>query len=117
MYGNVLIVDDSKVSRMITKKIVLEISPNISILEAASGDEALELLKSNEPEAAILDFHMPGLTGLELAEKLKDLMPNLVITMLTANIQNEIKAQAEALGVGYLTKPAKKEDLETFLMN
>ncbi|MBT4039057.1 MAG: response regulator, partial [Rhodospirillales bacterium] len=47
----------------------------------ASGDEALELLKSNEPEAAILDFHMPGLTGLELAEKLKDLMPNLVITM------------------------------------
>ncbi|MBT4628080.1 MAG: response regulator, partial [Rhodospirillales bacterium] len=66
---------------MITKKIVLEISPNISILEAASGDEALELLKSNEPEAAILDFHMPGLTGLELAEKLKDLMPNLVITM------------------------------------
>jgi two-component system, chemotaxis family, chemotaxis protein CheY len=81
MYGNVLIVDDSKVSRMITKKIVLEISPNISILEAASGDEALELLKSNEPEAAILDFHMPGLTGLELAEKLKDLMPNLVITM------------------------------------
>ena len=81
MYGNVLIVDDSKVSRMITKKIVLENSPNISILEAASGDEALELLKSNEPEAAILDFHMPGLTGLELAEKLKDLMPNLVITM------------------------------------
>jgi len=115
MHNNVMIVDDSKVSRMIIKKIVSEIAPDATLIEAANSDEALEKLASNDIDAVVVDFHMPGLNGLELAEKLKELRPTLDVTMLTANIQKEIKERADALGVGYLTKPPKKDELQEFL--
>jgi len=115
MHNTILIVDDSKVSRMIIKKIVSEIAPDATLIEAANGDEALEKLAADPIEAIIVDYHMPGMNGLELAEKLKELKPALAITMLTANIQKEINERADALGVGYLTKPPKKNELQEFL--
>ncbi len=115
MYRNILIVDDSKVSRMIIKKIILEVVPDIEISEAACGDEALDQMADNTFEAAIVDFHMPGIDGLALAGKLKELQPSLAITMMTANIQHEIEERATALGVGYLTKPPRKDDIAAFL--
>ena len=115
MYRKIMIVDDSKVSRMIVKKTILEISPDMEIIEAGDGNQAMESLARNEIEAAILDFHMPGLNGLELAEMLLKINPDLPITMLTANIQHEIQERAESLGIGYLAKPAKKDELEAFV--
>ena len=116
MYHKIMIVDDSKVSRMILKKTISEITSDVTIIEASNADEAVEKLSSEEIEAAILDFHMPGLNGLDLAEKLINLQPALVITMLTANIQNEIKDRAKALNIGYLAKPVNKAKIETFIM-
>jgi len=111
MYHKIMIVDDSKVSRMIIKKTISEITSVVTIIEASSADEAVEKLGAEEIEAAILDFHMPGLNVLDLAEKLIHLHPALVITMLTANIQNEIKDRDKALNIGYLAKQVNKADL------
>lgn len=108
MYRTILLVDDSRVSRMMTRKTVGAILPDATIIEAANGQEALEKLASEDIDAAVLDFHMPGMTGLELAEKIKAQQPKLPVTLLTANIQNETKERAAALGAGYLTKPVKK---------
>ena len=116
MHNRILIVDDSKVSRMIVKKIVSGIAPDAMLIEASNGDDALEQMAANDFDAAIVDFHMPGMSGLELVAKLKELSPELAITLLTANIQKEIGERAEALGVGYLTKPPQKDALEKFLI-
>ena len=115
MFQSIMIVDDSKVSRMMIKRIISEIAPAANLIEAANGDEALALLGENDVDAAVVDFHMPGIDGLQLVEQMKATQPDLPITLMTANIQNEIKNRAEELGVGYLTKPAKKEDLASFL--
>lgn len=115
VYQTLLVVDDSKVSRMMTKKIVTQINPDALFVEAAGGEEALSALGANVVDAAVIDFHMPGMDGLELVEKVKTLQPDLPVVLLTANIQKEIKERAEKLGAGYLTKPAKLEDLEAFM--
>ena len=115
MYASVLIVDDSKVSRMMIKKIIAEISPETTVFEAADGNEALSSLKENDIKAAIVDFHMPGIDGLELTEKIRAIDADLPVTLLTANIQNEIKKRADELDAGYLSKPANKDDLADFL--
>ena len=117
MYKKILIVDDSKVSRMIIKKAIKENCPEMIFVEAADAVEALEKIEVEEVEAAILDFHMPGMDGLELAEKIKSLRPDLPITMLTANIQEEFIEKSAELGIGYMSKPPKKDLLLTFLSN
>ncbi len=57
------------------------------VLVAANGSEALELFRPPTPpiRAAIIDYHMPGMTGLELAASLKRLDPNLPIVMVAGN--------------------------------
>ena len=115
MTGTILLVDDSKVSRMMVKRVIAEIIPEATIIEAAEGEEALAKLAENHIDAAILDFHMPGMDGMMLAEKMKGTNPSLRSTMLTANIQKEIASRAEALGIGYIAKPADKEKLGPFL--
>jgi len=117
MYKKIMIVDDSKVSRMIIKKAIKEDCPEMIFVEAAGAEEALDKLSVEEVEAAILDFHMPGMNGLELAEKIKALKPDMPITMLTANIQEEFIQKAVELGIGYMSKPPKKDKLLTFLSN
>jgi len=115
MYSKILIVDDSKISRMIVKKIIAEVSPAMVVVEAGSAKEALVKLKNEDVDAAILDFHMPEVTGIELAVKIKEIKPELPMSLLTANIQDEIKTQCDDLGIGYMAKPPKKEPLEKFL--
>ena len=57
-----------------------------AIIPAEDGTEALELFQSTpQIDAAILDYHMPGMTGLELAFRLKGLDPALPIVMVAGN--------------------------------
>ena len=56
-----LIVDDSKVIRMIAKRILEEL--NLKSEEACNGSEALEICKQSMPDAVLLDWNMPVMNG------------------------------------------------------
>jgi CheY-like chemotaxis protein len=58
-----------------------------AVMVAEDGTEALQLFQSGTPQidAVILDYHMPGMTGLELAVLLKNLNPELPIVMVAGN--------------------------------
>lgn len=110
----VLIVDDSRVSRMLIKSVVEDRHPDWAILEAGNGDEALT--HSNDAiDLMIIDYNMPGMDGMTLAEKLKEIYPSAYISMLTANIQDSIRDRAESLGIGFEKKPITEEKIATIM--
>jgi len=74
------------------------------VLEALSGEEAIELCKTKNPDLVILDINMPGISGLEAAETIQAL--NIAILFLSALDEKEIVESAIQKGaLGYLVKP------------
>jgi len=111
----VLLVDDSRVARMMTRKMIETDRPGWQIVEAATGEEALDVYSRVLPDFVVLDVNMPGMGGIEAAKRLKAVYPQAVITLLTANIQDPVRDQADSLGVGFMSKPVRADVLMAFL--
>ena len=105
MAKNFLIVDDSMVSRMMTKSILANLQPSWTVFEAASGQAAIDICQQHPIDLISMDLNMPGISGLEAATVIRQEYPNIKIVMLTANIQSAIQAQIQALGLSFLAKP------------
>jgi len=81
---SILITDDHSVIRKTLKEWLCEEYPDLTVFEASSGEAALELLSERErPELIILDFHLPGLSGLEVTREIKSKYPDLPVLILT----------------------------------
>ncbi len=78
--------------------------------EAASGDEALALVKANDYDLALLDMSMPGLAGIDLIKRLKLEKPALRLLVLSMHGEQQYAARALKAGAsGYLTKDSAAE--------
>ena len=101
-----LLADDEANLRMLAR-ITLD-DPDYRILEAADGTTALTLARAEHPDLLVLDWMMPGLTGIEVARQLRE-DPNtsgIPIIMLTAKGQASDKEQGQASDAyAYLVKP------------
>jgi CheY-like chemotaxis protein len=115
MATSVLIVDDSKLARIVVGKAVAAVQPEWERLEAASAEEALQAMDVRGVDVAILDYNMPGQNGLELAEALRARFPQMPIAVATANVQDEIVARARAAKATFVPKPITEESLRGFL--
>ena len=115
MSYKVLIVDDSKLARMAVNKALNALYPDWIRLEAANADEALKSLKQADPDIALLDFNMPGRSGLDLAAELRQSKPHMPVAVISANRQQEILNRARAIGAVFLSKPLTEEALGGFL--
>jgi len=111
----VLIVDDSKLARIVAGKALAELQPEWSKLEASGAAEALEVIAASQVDVCLIDFNMVDKDGLELAEELRAARPDLPIAIITANIQDEIIARARAAGATFVPKPVTSEGLQGFL--
>ena len=82
------------------------ISKGFSVAAAYSGEEAVEKLYEETPEVVLLDIVLPGLSGIEVLKKIREIQPKTAVIMVTALNQDEIREQASRFGaVGYVTKP------------
>jgi CheY-like chemotaxis protein len=115
MTVTVLVVDDSKLARIVAGKALAELQPGWQKIEASSGAQALEMLDRNPADVALVDFNMAGMDGLELASALRARFPRMPIAIITANIQDEIIAQAREIGATFVPKPLTSEGLQGFL--
>jgi CheY-like chemotaxis protein len=111
----VLIVDDSKLARIVASKALANLQPEWSKLEAGGAEEALEKVLSEQTDIALIDFNMQPKDGLELASELRVLRPEMPIAIITANIQDEIIARARQIGAAFVAKPVTAEGLEGFI--
>jgi len=110
-----LLADDEANLRMLAR-ITLD-DPDYRILEAADGTSALSLARAEHPDLLVLDWMMPGLTGIEVARLLRQdpHTSHIPIIMLTAKGQVTDKEQGHIFGAcAYLVKPfSPLELLET----
>jgi CheY-like chemotaxis protein len=111
----VLIVDDSKVSRMLSRQILLQKHPDWLIVEAASAEEALTKLESLSPDLVLLDLNMPGMGGLAAIAPIQTKCPHAHITLLTANVQDSTREKAAALGVEFAEKPITDARMDSII--
>ena len=108
---SVLIVDDSRVSRMLIKALLLARFPLWTITEAASGDAALVLAQSQTFTFCTMDINMPGLVGTDAAEQLLKMQPAMRVALFSANIQEAQQARAAQLGVCFVAKPVTEKSV------
>ena len=102
----ILIADDHDHLRLLVSKTLS--GPDYRIIEARDGDEAYSLAMTESPELLILDWMMPGKSGIQVVEALrKDPgFGDVPVIMLTARAQNADRNRAVTLGVhSYLVKP------------
>ena len=106
-----LVVDDEQdVEMLFRQKFRKEIRKGLVDIEFAfSGDEAIEILKSNDPPEVVYifsDINMPGMSGLELLEKVTEEFPNIKVSMISAyGDQDNYNRAIESGAKAFFTKP------------
>ena len=76
------------------------------VIEAASGEEALDIITRTQPKVVVLDLMLPGIDGFEVCQNIRKSIPNIVIIMLTAKSQDMDKIMGLELGADdYMVKP------------
>lgn len=105
MTTQVLIVDDSKVSRMLIKAMMSVHHPEWLYHEADSGDAALRLIATTPVDLVTMDVNMPGINGIDAAAQIRARLPEVFIAVLSANVQSNTRQRAEQLGAHFYGKP------------
>ncbi len=85
-----------------------------SVILASSGTEALELIRSRVPDLALLDFRMPGLSGLEVVQAVRTERSSTALPLIIMSVESESHTIVQALEMGandYLSKPVALEVL------
>jgi len=109
----VLIVDDHTLVRHGIALLVKECFDDADVREAGSADEAVDLMKADVVDVALVDVRMPDRDGLELLREIKATWPGVPVIMLTTFDHATYVKQALADGAdGYMLKDASPEDLD-----
>ncbi len=101
-----LVVDDSRVIRKVARRILEEIGYEIA--EAADGMEALAWCRAAMPDAILLDWNMPVMSGIEFLRKLRAEPGGDTPTVVFCTVENDMAHITEALEAGadeYIMKP------------
>ena len=108
-----MLVDDQKLLVKSLKRVIEFMADDMTVIATASdGNEALELLKSVQPDILLLDVRMPGMDGVETARLVSTKYPEIQIVMLTTFDDDDYIKEALKYGVvGYILKDIEPTDL------
>ena len=108
----VMLADDHTLVRAGIRALVESLDGVTVVAETGDGREALELVERHRPDVLLLDITMPGLNGLEIAERTTRSSPSTRIVILSVHANEAYVAQALRAGVaGYLLKDAAATEL------
>ena len=107
----VLVVDDDPVIARSFDRVLS--GKGYAVITARDGNEALRKLKDEKYDVVFTDIKMPGMSGIEVTERIKATQPWLPVVIVTGYGTDENEARAEAAGVsGFLRKPLSPEMIE-----
>ena len=107
-----LMVDDHTIVREGLKRVLDPIANNWEITEAGTGFQALECLRRQHFDLAIVDLSMPGMSGLELIRRIKADYPSVAVLVLSMHAEEQYALRSFKAGAdGYLTKDSAAAEL------
>jgi CheY-like chemotaxis protein len=110
----ILIVDDSRAMQAIVRRAVIETGIEaLDIQTASSGHDALNQVQSFKPDVVLTDWHMPGMTGLQMVQTMRQMgLRDTYVGFVTTETQNDRVQEALNNGANFvLNKPFKDEEL------
>lgn len=109
-----LVVDDSRVIRMVARKILEELS--FEVLEAEDGQVAIDLCKAKLPDSVLLDWNMPVMNGIEFLSALREMPGGTDVPVVFCTTENDLGHIQQAIGSGaseYIMKPFDSEIIQS----
>ena len=103
----VMVVDDSQEVLLSVANSLKELDNNYEVITVENGEKCLELLEKETPDAIILDIMMPGMSGWELYDKIRDnpKCEKIPILFLTARTDKLAENAGRFLGDDFIEKP------------
>ena len=112
----ILLADDHNLVRAGMRALLNELPDMEVVAETGNGQEALRLIGETKPDLALVDISMPGLNGLEVAERAGKEYPRTRIVILSMHVDDEFVRRALVSGAaGYVLKNADRAELEMAL--
>lgn len=106
----VLIVDDAAFSRRMLRKYVE--AEGCQVLEAANGQQALEMVVQHQPDCILTDILMPDIDGFQLLQTLREQDHKIPIAIISADIQETSRQRGIELGATrFIHKPVKEDQV------
>jgi len=108
-----LVVDDSRVVRMVARKILTELK--FDVVEAEDGQQALDACFEKMPEAVLLDWNMPVMSGIEFLKELRKSSGGDKPIVIFCTTENDMAHMQEAIFEGaneYIMKPFDADIIE-----
>jgi two-component system alkaline phosphatase synthesis response regulator PhoP len=110
--AHILVVDDEGAIRYSVSKTLQRVGYRVS--EAASGEEALDMIDAQEYSVVLTDIRMPGIDGVELLRQIKDRTPDASVILMTGYASLGTAIEALRLGAhDYLIKPSSSQDIKS----
>ncbi len=110
----IMVVDDHSLVRSGFRLLLEQISGFSVIAEAASGEAAVEIITSDQPDVLITDIAMPGMSGLDLVTEVRSTWPDIRCVLLSMHKTSQyVRSAIEAGAAGYLLKDSADSELET----
>lgn len=86
--------------------------PFFELLEAASGEEAIEIVSAFSVDIILIDMHMDALTGVETVQQIRPIIPESPCILVTADVTDALIEDASAASIySVLAKPVRKREL------
>lgn len=106
----ILVVDDEHLIRWSLEQNLKK--QGYDVLTAGSGEDALKITREEQPELVLLDIQLPGMSGLEVLEKIKEIDEEIIVIMVTAHGGLETAVNAMRLGAyDYINKPFNLDEM------
>ena len=122
MSKTMLIVDDHDSVRQALSRWLGTVFHDCTVLTAASGEEALGIVRDRSPQVIVMDFGLPGMNGAETTRRIKEIAPAARVVILTIHDSAAYRADADSAGANaYVLKEEMQTQLvptlEGFLVN
>src|SRR5258707_4640397 len=115
-HGRIVVIDDEVNAATALETLLRE--DGYQVTRAHDARAGLQLLEKEEPDVVLTDLRMPGMDGIELLAKIKEIRPQTMVLLMTA--YGTVKTAVRAMKMGaedYLGKPIDVEELQVVLEN
>ena len=108
----VLVVDDHKLVRIGTSRLLADIDRISVVGQASTGEEAIDMVKDLKPDVVLMDIQMPGIGGMEATKRCLRIDPELKVIVVTVHEEDPYPSQLMSVGAaGYLTKKSDVNEM------